>query len=455
MQRSKRVFWREDFGVMRSTDMLGQRTVDQFGLEPLLSVGIMYGNLPASFIQYYRSGSPISISDLLLQFWAPDTRFDRYSISGIPELLVIDRRLRGALHDEFFQWLQQLCQWRWSDEHPNTKQYAAQIRCLQSFPHIFIHDSDVTLERLEVAELNKHQRPLSFQLDFSSAPPKHRASLAELSGTGRIVPSGLSGLGPDVDTTGQTFFCYSSQNDTELDEIFWSKGDLHNFGWLEASKSPVSIYEYRENECMQEEIATLMLMDGSSSRIAKHFDLSVSALRRKILGDLELKSKFNCELRSLLGINLLADDSGFVPLSGLLLSIDEKCPLRKAARVWDSITFHGDYASMEILPDGDEHRDPEWRYIVPLDDEIPVLLRIATQVSLRGISAFPAIRTSPAQINRALFDRLIDLFNHPDEPETNAVAIKFLWPILLCDIERRSTASSPDPEASAYHWPKS
>lgn len=131
MQRSKRVFWREDFGVMRSTDMLGQRTVDQFGLEPLLSVGIMYGNLPASFIQYYRSGSPISISDLLLQFWAPDTRFDRYSISGIPELLVIDRRLRGALHDEFFQWLQQLCQWRWSDEHPNTKQYAAQIRCLQ------------------------------------------------------------------------------------------------------------------------------------------------------------------------------------------------------------------------------------------------------------------------------------------------------------------------------------
>lgn len=422
--------------------MLGQRTVERFALEPLLAIGVMYGQLPASVIRYSRVGTPVSLSEHLLQFWTPNAKYDRYEIGGIPELLVIDRRLRGSLHDEFFQWLKPLCDWKWSDELPNGKQFAAQTRCLQSDPHVFVHDSTDVLERLEVADLNKHERELWYQLDFSSAPPKQRALLNELTGSSRAVPPGLEGLGPDVNTTSQAFFCYSTQNDRELGQLFWRKGDKQSYGWIEPAKSQKCVYEDRENARLQENIATLMLMqEGASFRLATQFAMSVSALRRNILADRDLDSDFNRELRSQLGVNLV-HGSCLAPTTGLLLSIDEKFPNRKAERVWDALTFGGDYASMEILPEGILSRPyPSWSYIVVLDSDTPILLRIASPVADKFIGSIPNSQESPVCINRALFHRLVNLFNYPDETDTNAGTVEYLWPILVCDIESRSAPS--------------
>lgn len=441
VQRSKRVFWHDNYGVMRSDDMLGQRTVDKFNLEPLLVLGIMYGHLPASVIHYCRAGSPVCLSELLLQFWTPDTKYDRCAISGMPELLVIDRRLRGALHASFFEWLEPLCEWCWSDELPNGKQFAAQTRCLQSYPYIFNRDSKEPLERLDVVELNKHQRPLYRQLGFSSAPPKQRSLLAELSGSARAVPAGLSGIGPDVDTTSQAFFCYSPQNDTELDAIYWRKGDLQEYGWLEASKSPENAFEDRENAWLQEDVATLMLMQvGASARLAKHFQLSISALRRKILSDRDLNSMFNCEVRSLLGIDI-EQESSLAATSGLLLSIDAKFPMRKAESVWCELTCGGDYRSVEILPEVEFGKpEPDWCYIVILEYNTPILLRLAKPVASKFMGSIEVGQESPVFINMPLFHRLVDLFDHPDEPEGNNSIAEYLWPILMCDIESRSAA---------------
>ncbi len=197
----------------------------------------------------------------------------------------------------------------------------------------------------------------------------------------------------------------------------------------------------KEAAWSQEDIATLMLVQvGGSARLAKHFQLSISALRRKILADVDLNSEFNCEVRSLLGIDI-EQGSYFVTSIGQLLSVDEKFPLRKLDSLWDALSFGCDCGSVEILPDEEfVLSDPNWRYIVTLGYMNHILLRVAKPVASKFMGFIEVGQESPVLINRPLFHRLVDLFNHPDEPGTNAAVLTYLWPILMCDIESRSAA---------------
>lgn len=106
VQLSKRVFESEEFGIVRSQDML--YGVENFNMQPLMIVGVSYEQLPIHYRQYVRVGESICLEKFLMDFWAykhENPTCPEHPVTGKPDVLIIDHRLENVLAPSFLSWL--------------------------------------------------------------------------------------------------------------------------------------------------------------------------------------------------------------------------------------------------------------------------------------------------------------------------------------------------------------
>lgn len=103
IQTTKRVFALKGYGIARSYEAIANP--EDFNLERLIFVSVSHANLPITFTEHYYVSDSISASKLLSKFWS--LSMYQKLISGKPDKLIIDKRLRDVLYESFFNWLDQ------------------------------------------------------------------------------------------------------------------------------------------------------------------------------------------------------------------------------------------------------------------------------------------------------------------------------------------------------------
>lgn len=159
IQEAKRVFKRNGYGVCQCDDIIPNYS--DFGLTPLLILGVMQRDLPVTFQKYCSREVPFSATTLLHEFWTKvySNPFGG-AITGIPDLLVIDCRLKSALNPNFFRWLEQAGV---PFEYSNGKdrKFTAKVRNLQALPNLLIQDGLDSIPDIDLPFPEAERYPLT------------------------------------------------------------------------------------------------------------------------------------------------------------------------------------------------------------------------------------------------------------------------------------------------------
>lgn len=153
IQSSKRLFMTDQDGILESDQLLGRECISHNGLTPLLVMAVADARLKLRRCRYFLPDQPLSAATLLSEFWSVNV--PNNLLIGVPDELVIDKRLQGVLSEAFFEWLTPLCAWSWSDT--KDRAFAAKMRLLQErqYPSAtFLGNSDEH-PRLTLADVNK------------------------------------------------------------------------------------------------------------------------------------------------------------------------------------------------------------------------------------------------------------------------------------------------------------
>lgn len=233
VQETKRVFYRHGYEICRSREALANP--EEFELEPLLIVGVFHRDLPLSIFNYCLKNAPISASSMLTEFWSKSVNNPYGSpIVGVPDLLVIDKRLQSVMHLEFFQWLEHIgVPFEFSTG--NDSKFTGKIRSLQAYPSIMtlqsMHANEVPKDKLLFPDAEPF--PLSLQelnddvLDelatfrLHNLPPAQRQLAADLypMNAPKDTFTG-SAFTADYDPFSTTL-SWHSKNDVKANDIGW------------------------------------------------------------------------------------------------------------------------------------------------------------------------------------------------------------------------------------------
>lgn len=151
-QISKRVFESAEFGIMRCRDMV--YGVEEYGMKPLLVVGISYEQLPIHFTQFYSLNEPVKLEQFLMDFWNyehENPSVPANPITGKPDLLVIDARIESLIEPSFFEWLA-LNDINYEFSSAKSRKFSAVVRQHQSYPEISIDPHTPTVVDGDVKE---------------------------------------------------------------------------------------------------------------------------------------------------------------------------------------------------------------------------------------------------------------------------------------------------------------
>lgn len=233
VQETKRVFYRPGYEICRSREALANP--EQFELEPLLVVGVLHRDLPLSIFNYCLKTAPISASSMLTEFWSKTVSNPYGSpIVGVPDLLVIDKRLQSIMYLVFFQWLEHIgVPFEFSTG--NDRKFTGKIRSLQAYPSIMtlqsMHTNQIPKDTLlfpdaeplplSLQELNNDVLDELASYRLHNMPPAQRQLAAELyplnapntSFTGSVLTT-------DYDPF-STELSWHRKNDVKANDIGW------------------------------------------------------------------------------------------------------------------------------------------------------------------------------------------------------------------------------------------
>lgn len=238
IQSCKRVFFDPDYGVMRSTEPLAEDA--DLPIKPLCLMGISVDNLPLKYTKYYHKDDPaISLSDFVKTFWDrvyKVTGFNNPIVMGMPDLMVIDHRIKHLIQDNFFEWLNlNRIEYKFSD----TKNRTAIAKFLQhqDYPRAGLFE-DMSEDNsykaineqyaLSVEVLNYHEN----YFDSIYPATKHLKTL-NLYQKNIFKPRFASKpINNDIDLN--DILPLKSKADRKLENAYWVRGDLEkgNFGYL-------------------------------------------------------------------------------------------------------------------------------------------------------------------------------------------------------------------------------
>ena len=175
IQLSKNVFYREDLGIVPSVSRIGDP--ERLNLKSLLVYGISIDCIPILRRRYCFVDRPLSIREFLSGFWQSKFGENVAHLSGLPDCLVFDRKLKGLIDESVFEWLTNTqVSFRWSNGR--EKRFTAKMRNLQEYP--FLLASETTgKQQLRLETLNKHQNDRSRYLTLD---PKQREYAKQNSG---------------------------------------------------------------------------------------------------------------------------------------------------------------------------------------------------------------------------------------------------------------------------------
>lgn len=230
IQSSKRLFMTDQDGILESDQLLGRECISHNGLTPLLVMAVADARLKLRRCRYFLPDQPLSAATLLSEFWSVNV--PNNLLIGVPDELVIDKRLQGVLSEAFFEWLTPLCAWSWSDT--KDRAFAAKMRLLQErqYPSAtFLGNSDEH-PRLTLADVNKgnfaHEH-LWAGSDY--LPVKDRDYVQALVGrTQTVLPEPVSAPPLDFDPRSPQLELYK-RSDYNLPGL-WINSEPGDYPWL-------------------------------------------------------------------------------------------------------------------------------------------------------------------------------------------------------------------------------
>lgn len=233
VQETKRVFYRPGYEICRTRDALANP--EEFELEPLLIVGVFHRDLPLSIFNYCLKTAPLSASSMLTEFWSKSVNNPYGSpVVGVPDLLVIDKRLQSVMHLEFFQWLEHIgVQFEFSTG--KDRKFTGKIRSLQTYPSVMpqqsMHTNKIPKDKLlfpdaepfplSLQELNNDLLDELATFRLHDMPPAQRQLAADLYPLN--APKNTftgSALTADYDPFSTTL-SWPSKSDVKANDIGW------------------------------------------------------------------------------------------------------------------------------------------------------------------------------------------------------------------------------------------
>lgn len=264
-QISKRVFSSPKYGVARCPDPI--KNYSEHGLEPIVVIGISHSQLPMNNRLFHRPDKEISITSLLEGFWTKEFKAPFYGmgdIKGVPDKLIIDKRLEPGLKPEFFDWLNRVGV---AFEFSNTKdrQFTAKMRFVQEYPHYYGFDDDFKRYRTNV-ESYKEAYPLTldilnskFDSPFDSPfwlfsiekYPPHKREILCAQYPENHTRKEFAGNAPVIDF--DPALCnlkLPTNNDKETASLYWhySEPKSKEFGYLTTKHLEDEYYDYPDDD---------------------------------------------------------------------------------------------------------------------------------------------------------------------------------------------------------------
>ncbi|PSU31703.1 hypothetical protein [Photobacterium lutimaris] len=136
-QLSKNCFINPSYGVVRTNETIQNHQL--FGLEPVVVIGVTHADFPIRHRKFFKLDESLSLSGILGEFWSRSIEISEVGagiISGCPDKLIIDKRLRNLIKDEFLAWLRsQDVDYEFSDG--KDRKFAAKMRFLNQYPSPF------------------------------------------------------------------------------------------------------------------------------------------------------------------------------------------------------------------------------------------------------------------------------------------------------------------------------
>lgn len=270
-QVCKKVFTTDDYGIAICADSI--RNFKHYNLEPLGVVGVCHSDIPMKLKKYYEPGQRLSVSGLLAEFWSVDIKapfIGMGDIKGVPDILVIDKRMKGGLEPGFFDWLQRLgVTHQFSDS--GDRKFTAKARFVQERPWYFGYGnfdqyktSDQSLKErypLTLDIINSEFKPHNWFFDTHNYPPQKReiiiAQYPESHSRQKFDTPPIDGdfvfLGDELRL--------SNINDIDARTLTWyhSEPENEHFGFLRINDNENIEYNYEDDDDDEVESTDLTL----------------------------------------------------------------------------------------------------------------------------------------------------------------------------------------------------
>lgn len=238
VQVCKRVFIEPNYGVMRSNDPL---VIDpDLSMQPLCLLGISVNDFPLNYTEYYeKNDSSCSLSKFLKTFWSRYYKTNGPNIPlvfGIPDILVIDHRVKDIINQSFYSWLDSNnIQYEFSDS--KNKKAIANFRQHQHYPYIECYSEIDVLDTYKTKN-EEYALPLSVlntmtnYLDSVFLLSKHRKTLIAYTSRPIKHPTFTECCPNDLRLFDITPL--ESKADRTLQDAYWVSSDLENgnYGYL-------------------------------------------------------------------------------------------------------------------------------------------------------------------------------------------------------------------------------
>jgi len=359
IQECKRVFWHQDYGVVRFSEMIAN--AQEYGLGTICVAGISVENFPIHYRQFFFPATLFSASEFLRSFWSRSysNKYVR-EITGKPDVLVIDRKLAACLGKAFFKWLDSEGV---SYRYPATgeKRFYSTIRQHQSYPDTF-RFRDVAPEpvsdrrepwQLSLDVLNEKEISCTYLTDSLATAQRQHLDI--------LYPEYFNPELP-VHSAVKDDFCFKEQklsvassNDVELNSVVWNPATENPFHYGYAINNFEVLAERPIASRWQKEILiALQCLEPQFERLVQEFtryfdgdhysDVLNKIKKNKYKTLLPLDASEQDVLFHLVGLN--TDD----PEGHTIFDIS-KLTVSDAVTLWEHISSYGNqYQSFEIRP---------------------------------------------------------------------------------------------------------
>jgi hypothetical protein len=361
IQACNKVFWHESYGILRSVERL--TSTDKHGLTPLLVFGAYVEGVPLFSNQYTLQNKPSSITTFLTNFWSVEYSSPELKhLSGIPNVLVVDKRLHKVLGPEFFAWLEALnIYYEWSNG--KDKAFAAKVRRCQEYPHLWEDGDDEDIGALSLNTLNNNI--LKGNYNWATITDKHHREFSH-----RLLHRQVSLYDSPVETeiafdaeSDKLFVISNSDVDCESLNIVTPKGQ---YSYLEVTSSLGEYQEKQQRLVLNIASPFVKCHPVGPTEISKKMGVPLPQLQKFLSGKQFLSTSQFTLLLDAIDIEMSERYEGYEMNASWSIHWCQKVSRKCVIELYNERSDGGDlYYSHEILPDG-LGADPSFRMLLTI-----------------------------------------------------------------------------------------